>query len=187
VKQPRPIRLRLVIIIASSILLAGVLVAAGSIITLYSQGAYQKNKAESTISPFIANIKSQGGSEICHDGDNGYGGAGTTPWYDAYFTMNDSTSLTSTIKNDAAKLGYPLTTDDDATLSGFNGTTNSNQQPVKDNSDYLLSNQKAGTLRVQVARDTVVTLYCGDVADGTTKKASGGQVIIFVALSLKQR
>jgi hypothetical protein len=186
-QQPKPIRLRLVIFIVSGLLLAGILVAIGSIATLYMQGAYQKNKAETTLAPLLSMIKKQGGHEICFDGDNGYGGAGITAWYDAYFSMNDSQALTNTVKGDASVLGYPLSVDADATLSGFNGTTNSNQQPKKDESDYLISTQKAGILRVQVARDTVVTLYCGNVPDGTTKQATGGKAIIFVSLALKQR
>lgn len=183
----KPIKLRLIIFIVSGLLLASILVAIGVIATLYSQGAYQKNKAETALAPMLSSIKKQGGREICFDGDNGYGGAGTTPWYDAYFTASDSSTLTSTVKNDAKALGYPLSVDSDATLSNFNGTTNSTDQPKVDKSDYLISNQKAGTLRVQVARETVVTLYCGTVADGTTKQATGGQAIIFVSLSLKQR
>ncbi len=156
-------------------------------------GGFHGNGAESASKPITVQIEQIGGKKICSNGDSGYGIDNTTPWYQVYYKVPDSSGLTDRIKNIASENGYTLNTDQAAInqLKGLpdkNGDTFQSYGNEKFNpmSNYLKGNNGDKKLSITINRQTSVALYCNSGQYGSEQATSSGQAIVDLDLTLPE-
>lgn len=143
----------------------------------------RSNEAKKDVQPFVSQIQMSGGKKICDTGDNGHDIDNTQPWYEAYYELPNSPSLTSEIKQYAAQAGYPLKKDTySINQLKSNNTYGVGTATFNPYSDYLVSNKNGSSLGVTINRKTSVMLPC----EGTknNKMPTGDKAIIEIYLLL---
>jgi hypothetical protein len=149
-------------------------------------GGFHGNGAQSAAKPFLAKVEQAGGKKICENGDSGYGIDNNRPWYDAYYQIPDSSSLTNKIKNFANQTGYSLGTDKQAisqlqqnSLYALPG-----DEQFNPSTDYLTGNNGDKTLTVTINRRTSVTLNCSSGQYGRKQATGDTDAILDISFQL---
>jgi hypothetical protein len=164
------------IVIASVVGAAGLIAVGFIFYAIYSvSGAGHSNQAQADIQPVLAQMQRLGGKAICDNGDNGYGVDNTEPWYEAYYSMPSSKSLTSKIKNAASSQGYTLTVDSD-TIDQLKTGDNVSER-YNPASDYLAGSKGKTLLSVVINRNTSVALNCNTGTYGRSQNTASGAII----------
>lgn len=160
-------------------------------------GAWHGNQAQKDFDPIARQIVDMGGTKLCNNGDSGYGIDNTTPWYQVYYTVPNTSDLTSEVKNIASQQEYQLSTDTNfinqlkglpeqrGELEGVYVTPYGDEQ-FNPKSDYLIGQSGNKSLKVTINRQTSVALYCG-VEDYGKKQPTGSNAILDFSLTLPDR
>jgi Domain of unknown function (DUF4190) len=156
-------------------------------------GGWKGNEAKKAAQPFIAQVQKAGGKKICDNGDSGDGIDNTQPWYEVYYELPNSPSLTSDVKAYAASIGYPLA-QDTASINQLKGIPDKNGVTTEPDggatfnpsADYLISNRNGSSLAITINRKTSVALYCG-VGDYGAKRSTGNNAILDIHFTSPDR
>lgn len=142
-----------------------------------------QNQAKQAVDPIEYQLQKMGARKICVNGDPGHS-FNTVPWYDAYYEVEDSSTLTHEIKSIAHAEGYTLSEDTEFIndLKGLRRADGSIVTPYgdekyNDSTDYLTATSNGNTLKIVVYRDASVALYCSGSNYGGHKDTAGGAII----------
>lgn len=156
-------------------------------------GGWHGNQAEKDVKPMITEVQELGATKLCDNGDSGYSIDNTTPWYQVYYSVPDSSELTEKINSLAANEGYQLHTNSDlvAQLKGLpdqNGVYSQayGGEQFSPQSDYLIAHASGKTLKVNVYRQAEVALYCS-AKDYGKKESASTNAILDISVTLPDR
>ena len=154
------------------------------------------NKAANDIRPIASRIQAIGGKKLCDNGDSGYGGDNTQPWYEVYYQIPNNSQLTNELKQFAFESAYSLFPDtglitelknvaDHATVTNY---LPPDEPAYSAENDYLTAaNTNKGTLSMTIYRDTSVPLDCGVSNYGRLQPTGSSNAIIDMRLTLPSR
>lgn len=151
------------------------------------------NQAANDFKPIAKQVLEIGSVKLCDNGDSGYGIDNTTPWYQVYYIVPNTSGLTDKIMSIATSEGYNLNSNK-AFINQLNGLPDQNGlniapyggEQFNPNSEYLIGQSGSKTLKITINRQTQVALYCG-VKDYGKKQPTGNNAILDFYLILPDR
>ena len=151
-------------------------------------GVSHSNQAQYDFQPIASQIESLGGKKLCDNGDAGYGPDNLRPWYQVYYRISDSASLTNSVEAIAAKQGYHLQADTQliSQLQGAGSAVPYGNEHFNPKSDYLIGKNGQNTLSVTINRQASVALYCGVEQYGKQVPTGVSDAILNFDLSLPE-
>jgi hypothetical protein len=178
-KKVKRSKLKIAGIVIGSLLGAAVLINIAVFYILIG-GYGHSNHAQADLRPILRQVQNLGGKAICDNGDNGYTLDNNQPWYEAYYTISSTASLTSRIESISASQGYKLKIDS-TTISQLKSDGNyyGAQQKYNPASDYLVGQKGGAYLNIIINRDTSVALNCSSGTYGRLQNTNGNAIIDF--------
>ena len=114
-----------------------------------------------------------GGTELCSNGDAGYGPDNAVPWSTAYYLVPESVAVSDDLRKTAARQRYTVTPTAPEDPEG--------PAPAE-------SFGSGDRLRISIYRNADVPLYCSDVAHyGDPHHVEGNDAIVEVSIALPSR
>jgi len=162
-----------------SVLAVAVLVFVGFVVYgIYTiSGGGHNNQAQIDLQPILTQVQNLGGKAICDNGDNGYTLDNTQPWYETYYTIPSTNTLTSKIESISSSRGYTLKIDSDTINELKSG--NSGLGIYNPASDYLVGQKGGASLNIIINRDTSVALNCSTGTYGRLQNTNDNAIIDF--------